>query len=78
MTKDEIKAHALRLPERERLQLAEELWASVADPNDYPDDVPLLQWQKNLLDERLADMERNPDGGIPWEQVKKEIWPDAQ
>lgn len=74
MTKTAVKTQALQLPERERLQLAEELWASVADPNDYPDEILLPQWQKDLLDERLAESKDDP--GKPWEQVKAEIWPE--
>lgn len=73
MTKTEVQRQALQLPERERLQLAEELWASVADPNAYPEDLPLPQWQKDLLDERLEETKDDP--GKPWEQVKAEIWP---
>ncbi len=73
MTKTEVQRQALQLPERERLQLAEELWASIADPNAYPDDLPLPQWQKDLLDKRLEETKADP--GKPWEQVKAEIWP---
>lgn len=73
MTKTEVKRQALELPERERLHLAEELWASIDDPNAYPDDLPLPQWQKDLLDERLDEAKNDP--GKPWEQVKAEIWP---
>ncbi len=73
MTKTEVQRQALQLPERERLQLAEELWASVADPNAYPEDLPLPQWQEDLLDERLEETKDDP--GKPWEQVKAEIWP---
>ena len=73
MTKTEVHRQALQLPERERLQLAEELWASITDPNAYPEDLPLPQWQKDLLDERLEETKGDP--GKPWEQVKTEIWP---
>ena len=73
MTKAEVQRQALQLPERERLQLAEELWASIADPNAYPEDLPLPQWQRDLLDERLEETKDDP--GKPWEQVKAEIWP---
>lgn len=75
MTMSEIKEQALQLSERERLQLAEELWASISDPNDYPDDIPLPQWQMDLLDERLEETKDDP--GKPWEQVKAEIWPES-
>lgn len=73
MTKTEVQRRALELSERERLQLAEELWASIDDPNAYPESVILPQWQKDLLDERLE--ETKDDSGKPWAQVKAEIWP---
>ncbi len=73
MTKTEVQRQALQLPERERLELAEELWASIADPNAYPEELPVPQWQKDLLDERLEETKDDP--GKPWEQVKAEIWP---
>lgn len=73
MTKTEVRNQALELPESERLALAEELWASVEDPNAFPEALSLPQWQKDLLDQRLE--ESKDDLGKPWEQVKAEIWP---
>jgi putative addiction module component (TIGR02574 family) len=73
MTKAEVRNQALRLSERERLALAEELWASIEDPNTYPEASYLPQWQKDLLDQRLEESQGDP--GKPWEQVKAEIWP---
>lgn len=77
MTLTEIRARALQLSERERLELASALWASVDDPNAYPEAIALPQWQKDLLDERLAELERNPDEGSTRENVEKRIWPDS-
>jgi len=73
MTKTELQRAVLELPERDRLQLAEELWASVSDPNVYAEVLQVPQWQKDLLDERLEETRDDP--GKPWEQVKAEIWP---
>lgn len=73
MTKTEVRHQALQLSEPDRLQLAAELWASVKDPNAYPEAFSLPQWQQDLLDERLADSKDDP--GKAWEQVKAEIWP---
>lgn len=73
MTKTEVHRQALQLPERERLQLAEELWSSIDDANAYADALPVSQWQEDLLDERLEETKNDP--GKPWEQVKAEIWP---
>lgn len=70
MTKTEVQRRALQLSERERFQLAEELWASIDDPNAYPDSVILPQWQKDLLDKRLEATKDDP--GKPWAQAKDE------
>lgn len=72
MTKTEVRNQALQLSEPERLALAEELWASIEDPNAAPEPVSLPQWQQDLLEERLAQSQDDP--GTPWEQVKGEIW----
>ncbi len=53
MTKVEIVRQALTLPERERFELAHELWASLEEPNAFQERHPLPEWQKQLLDERL-------------------------
>lgn len=31
------------------------------------------EWQRRILDERLASMERNPEDEQPWEDVKAEL-----
>lgn len=69
MTKIEIQQQALSLPEEERLEVAEAIWASLGDP----DALPLPEWQQRLLDERLAASEG--DEGTDWEDVKAKLWP---
>ncbi len=31
--------------------------------------------ERRVLDEALAELERKPDGGQPWADVRAEIWP---
>ncbi len=69
MTKIEIQRQIMTLPEVERLEIADAVWASLADP----DTLPLPRWQRDLLDERLADSVG--EEGRDWEDVKAEIWP---
>ncbi|MEM9291684.1 MAG: addiction module protein [Acidobacteriota bacterium] len=76
MTKTDVMTQALQLSERERLQVAAELWASVPDPNAYPEALPLPAWQAQLLDQRLEELERQPEEGTPWEEVERRIWPE--
>jgi putative addiction module component (TIGR02574 family) len=62
----------LDLPVAERMELAQILWDSVG-PADEAGLLAIPDWQRRILDERLADLERNPGGGQTWEEVKAEI-----
>ena len=54
----------------ERIQLAEDLWDSVAADTG---DLPLTDAQRDELELRLADLERDPAAGEPWEAVRERI-----
>ena len=56
-----------KLPLHERLQLVEDLWDSIA-LEDVNLDVP--QWQRDELDRRDGELQRNPGLGIPWATAK--------
>ena len=54
----------------ERIRLADEIWKTVsADPQA----VPVTQQQKEELDRRLDDLERNPVAGRSWEEFRSEL-----
>jgi putative addiction module component (TIGR02574 family) len=61
---------AKALPLAERIDLAEALWESITDEGHEP---PLTPAQSEELDRRLEEHRRNPQTGIPWEQVKAEL-----
>jgi len=54
----------------EKIEYVQSLWDHIASDVDT---VPLTDWQQQLLDERLEDLGRNPDAGIPWAQVRAGI-----
>ena len=68
MSATEILEELRRMPEAERRELVETIDLEFGDFNDE-----LTQEQKDELDRRLADFEKNPHDGIPWEQVKAEM-----
>lgn len=68
MTKADVQ-ELLALPIEERVELAEALWQSI-------EQEPLADWQRKLLEERLAEHRRDPEAGIPWEEVRRELWPE--
>jgi putative addiction module component (TIGR02574 family) len=70
MTKMQIQREALQLPVEERLEVAEAIWESLESAADQP---PLPDWQRKILDERIAEDDADPETGSPWEEVKQRI-----
>ena len=66
----------LELPVDERMELARILWESV-EPEDETRFLAIPDWQRRILDERLANIERNPNDEQTWEDVKAELWPGS-
>ena len=60
----------LKLSVEERLSLVTTIWDSIAAD---PEALELTDTQKAELDRRLEDLERNPDAGSPWPEVKARI-----
>jgi len=60
----------LELTPEERLQLAEDLWDSIA-PEDLP---PLTDAQKRELDRRIDEHQKNPGRASPWDEVRARLW----
>lgn len=65
-------AELLQLSPAERIQLAEDLWASVAaTPEDVP---PLTPAQQEEIERRLAEHAANPASAVAWEDVRARLW----
>ena len=54
----------------ERLRLLEQVWESL---RQRPTEVPLTDAQREELDRRLDDLDREGPVGIPWEEVQRRI-----
>ena len=54
----------------ERIQLAEDLWHSVAADTG---ELPLAVAQTTELERRLSDLVRDPSAGEPWDVVRTRI-----
>ncbi|MBD2771933.1 addiction module protein [Iningainema tapete] len=54
----------------EKIQLVEDLWDSIASA---PEQIPVLEWQKEELARRKAAYLQNPDSGSSWEEAKERI-----
>ena len=60
----------LQLTIAERIQLAEDIWDSVAA---FPEAIPLTDAQKEELDCRLQAYTQNPNEGISWDELKDKL-----
>ena len=54
----------------EKLQLVEDLWDDLAS---NPSEVPVLDWQKEELQRRKANLMSKPNSGVSWEDAKARI-----
>ncbi len=54
----------------EKIEYVQSLWDRIASDVET---VPLKDWQRQLLDERLKDLDENPDSGVSWSQVRASI-----
>lgn len=68
MIDQSLVAKVVSLSPADRLELIGAVWDSLS-----PDDLPVTEAEKALLDIRLADMERNPDDQSPWPEVKARL-----
>ena len=57
----------LQLSVAERIQLAEDIWESIAA---FPETLPLTDTQRQELDRRLEGYADSPEAGIPWNELK--------
>jgi putative addiction module component (TIGR02574 family) len=58
------------LPVDEKIDYVQRLWARIARD---PDNVPTPAWQIRVIDERLAALARDPDGGRSWDEVRADL-----
>ena len=59
-----------QLSPEQRLELLEQLWDSLSST---PDAVPLTAAQREELDRRLDEIDRDGPVGIPWDEVMRRI-----
>ena len=67
ITLDEV----LQLPVPERIRVVEAIWDSIAET---PEALELTDEQRAELDRRLDSLEKNPNAGSSWAEVRDRIW----
>jgi putative addiction module component (TIGR02574 family) len=70
MTIDPIVSRFRKLSSDDKIRLVQEFWEEIAEEVAH---MPLTESQRRLLDERLADEERNPDDVERWAKAKDDI-----
>ena len=62
-----------RCPVDEKLDLLARVWDSLLDTSGLP---PMPDWHRQLLAERVAQADRNPEARIPLDEVRRELLGD--
>ena len=68
MIDESLLAKVVSLSPADRLQLIRAVWDTLS-----PDDLPVTDAERALLEARLADMENNPEDQSPWPEVKARL-----
>jgi putative addiction module component (TIGR02574 family) len=53
-----------------QIEYVQDLWDWIAA---RPEDIPVADWQKELIERRLREHEANPEAAIPWEEVRSRL-----
>jgi putative addiction module component (TIGR02574 family) len=54
----------------QKLDLITQLWDSI--PNSM-ESIPVPEWHKQELEQRLAKADASPEAAIPWEEVRDRL-----
>jgi len=65
---DTLTKQIEKLSKSEKLLLVETLWDSIASE---PEDIPLPEHQKSVLDERLKTLDEDTEKGTSWNEFRK-------
>jgi putative addiction module component (TIGR02574 family) len=58
------------LPVEEKLDYVQSLWDRIAA---RPDEVPVPDWHREIIAERLAAHRADPGAARPWDEVREEL-----
>lgn len=68
MVDQALRDRVSRLSQADRLELIGQLWQSIE-----VDELEVTQAERDLLDDRLADLRNDPDAGRSWGEVEAEL-----
>jgi putative addiction module component (TIGR02574 family) len=70
MNKAAVSKSMRRLPVTDRIELLDELWHSIAADQR---DIPVTEEHKTMIDQSLAEIEKNPGKGMSHAEFKKKL-----
>lgn len=59
------------LPVEEKLDYLQTLWARIVSK---PEDVPVPDWHRQIITERLAAYRAGKGSSRPWNEFREEMW----
>src|SRR6185436_4174598 len=68
MIDESLRAKVTSLSTADRLEFIAAVWDTLS-----PDDLPVTEAERLLLDARLADIENSPDDQSPWPEAKARL-----
>jgi putative addiction module component (TIGR02574 family) len=71
----EIPEEFKALSTDERIAYVQALWDFIAQS---PEEIPVPEWQKEILKERLAARDNRPKATATWEEVKERVLGKSQ
>jgi putative addiction module component (TIGR02574 family) len=71
LTREEI----LRLSVAERIEMIGDIWDTIPES---PGEYPMPEEHQRILEQRLADFERDPGVGLSWEEVRSRCGSDRR
>lgn len=71
MTPDALREEILRLSPEARFELLADVWDSIAA---HPDAVPVPDWHRAVLADRIAEQDPNR---VPWDEAKRTLRADS-
>ena len=54
----------------EQIEYVQSLWDRIAAS---PQEIPVPEWHREIIDERLKDSEANPQAGESWDVVRERL-----
>jgi len=70
MTLARLKQEAMALKTSQRIRLVQEIWDSIAAE---PQNVPIPDWHRRIIEQRLAAHEAHPSATISVAEAKRHI-----